>query len=264
MDEIKGKKLILLLDYDGTLTPIVSRPELAVLSDDMRGVLKKTAKKHPLAIISGRSLEDVKKLVDVENIYYAGNHGFEISNNIKKLVDVENMCHIQNHGFEISDEKIVHPEAEKAKPIINKICRKTQKKLSHIKGSIVENKGDTASVHYRMVSDNDFPVLEKIFNEVISFYVNEGKIRITKGKKVFEIRPNIEWDKGKAVKWVMDVLGKKGTPVYIGDDQTDEDAFIALKNKGVTTLVSEKTRSTNAEYYLRNVDEVKKFLESLL
>ncbi|MBU2565687.1 MAG: trehalose-phosphatase, partial [Candidatus Thermoplasmatota archaeon] len=106
LDKIKNKKLILLLDYDGTLTPIVSRPELAVLSDDMRDVLKKIAKRYPLAIISGRSLEDVKKLVDVENIYYAGNHGFEITN----------------------DVKLVNPDAEKIKPVINEICRKMQKR----------------------------------------------------------------------------------------------------------------------------------------
>ena len=242
LDKIKNKKLILLLDYDGTLTPIVSRPELAVLSDDMRDVLKKIAKRYPLAIISGRSLEDVKKLVDVENIYYAGNHGFEITN----------------------DVKLVNPDAEKIKPVINEICRKMQKRLIHIKGSIVENKGLTASVHYRMVSNDDFIELEKIFDEVAASYVKDGKIRITKGKKVFEIRPNIEWDKGKAVEFVIDAIGKKGTPVYIGDDRTDEDAFTILKDKGITVLVSEKIKETNAEYYLRNVDEVKIFLEGLL
>ena len=242
LDEIRNKKILLLLDYDGTLTSIVSHPELAVLSDDMRNVLKRIAEKYPTAIISGRAIDDVKNMVKVENIYYAGNHGFEISN----------------------DVKLVNPDAEKIKPVINKICRKMQKKLIHIKGSIVENKGVTASVHYRMVPDDDFAELEKIFKGVIASYVEKGKIRITKGKKVFEIRPNVEWDKGKAVKWVIAVLEKKGTPVYIGDDRTDEDAFIALKNRGITVLVSEKIKKSNVEYYLRNVDEVKIFLEGLL
>ena len=242
LDKIKNKKLILLLDYDGTLTPIVSRPELAVLSDDMRDVLKRIAKRYPLAIISGRSLDDVRDMVNVDGIYYAGNHGFEISN----------------------DRKLMHPEAEKTKPVIAEICERMQEKLGYIKGSIVENKGVTASVHYRMVSDDDFIEMEKIFNEVIVPYVEKGGIKITHGKKVFEIRPNIEWDKGKAVEFVIDAIGKKGTPVYIGDDRTDEDAFTALKDKGITVLVSEKIKETNAEYYLRNVDEVKSFLEGLL
>jgi len=242
LDEIRNRSLLLLLDYDGTLTPIVSRPEYAVLSDDVRNVLKKIAEKHPIAVISGRAVDDVKNMVKVENIYYAGNHGFEITN----------------------DVRFVNPGAEKVKPVINDICRKMEKKLAHIKGSIVENKGVTASVHYRMVSANDFIELEKIFDEVVASYVEEGEIRITKGKKVFELRPNIEWDKGKAVEWVIDAIGKEGIPVYIGDDRTDEDAFIALRNKGVTALVSEKRKETNAEYWLRNVDEVKSFLEGLL
>jgi len=242
LDEIRNRSLLLLLDYDGTLTPIVSRPEYAVLSDDVRNVLKKIAEKHPIAVISGRGVDDVKNMVKVENIYYAGNHGFEITN----------------------DVRFVNPGAEKVKPVINDICRKMEKKLAHIKGSIVENKGVTASVHYRMVSANDFIELEKIFDEVVASYVEEGEIRITKGKKVFELRPNIEWDKGKAVEWVIDAIGKEGIPVYIGDDRTDEDAFIALRNKGVTALVSEKRKETNAEYWLRNVDEVKSFLEGLL
>ena len=242
LDEIRNRSFLLLLDYDGTLTPIVSRPELAVLSEDMRDVLKKIAEKYPTAIISGRAIDDVKNMVKVENIYYAGNHGFEISN----------------------DRKLANPDAEKTRVVINEICRKMQKNLIHIKGSIVENKGVTASVHYRMVPDDDFAELEKIFKGVIASYVEKGKIRITKGKKVFEIRPNVEWDKGKAVKWVIAVLEKKGTPVYIGDDRTDEDAFIALKNRGITVLVSEKIKKSNAEYYLRNVDEVKIFLEGLL
>lgn len=242
LDKIRNKKLLLLLDYDGTLTPIVSRPEYAVLSDDMRNVLKKIAKKYSTAVISGRAIDDVKNMMKIENIYYAGNHGFEITN----------------------DTKLMNPEAEKTKPVIAEICEQMQRRIGHIKGSIVENKGVTASVHYRMVPDDDFAELEKIFNGVITSYVEEGKIRITKGKKVFEIRPNIEWDKGKAVSWVIDAIGKKGLPVYIGDDRTDEDAFIALKNKGITVLVSEKIKKSNAEYYLRNVDEVKIFLEGLL
>ena len=242
LDKIRNKNLLLLLDYDGTLTPIVLRPELAVLSDDMRDVLKRIAKKYPLAIISGRSLDDVRDMVNVDGIYYAGNHGFEISN----------------------DVKLVNPDAEKIKPVIAEICEQMQSKIGHIQGSIVENKGITASVHYRMVLENDFLELEKIFKGVIASYVEKGKIRITKGKKVFEIRPNVEWDKGKAVKWVIAVLEKKGTPVYIGDDRTDEDAFIALKNRGITVLVSEKIKKSNVEYYLRNVDEVKIFLEGLL
>ncbi|MDI6888183.1 MAG: trehalose-phosphatase [Methanocellales archaeon] len=237
-------KILLLMDYDGTLTPIVDRPELAVLSDDVRDVLKQTSKRYPTAIISGRSLKDIKNMVKVKEIYYAGNHGFEIS------------------GPEI---ELIKDEAKLAKPVILKICNELQEKLSHMNGAIVENKGLTASVHYRLVSKNDFPELKKVFEELTKPYLERGDIKITSGKKVFEIRPNVDWDKGRAVLWIMNALNiKDGLAIYMGDDKTDEDAFLALKNKGITILISERTKKSNAKYFLRDVSDVKAFLGRLI
>ncbi|MDI6903152.1 MAG: trehalose-phosphatase [Methanocellales archaeon] len=233
---------LLLMDYDGTLTSIVDRPELAVLSDDMRDVLRKISKRYPIAIISGRSLADIKNLVEVKGICYAGNHGFEIS----------------GPGIELTKG-----EAERSKLTVQKVCSDMQKRLARIKGAIVENKGLTASVHYRLVSDADFQELERIFGEVTKPHL--GEIKITRGKKVFEIRPNIDWDKGKAVLWIIDALKASAErAIYIGDNHTDEDAFLALKDKGITILVSEKLKTSNAKYFLRNVSEVKIFLEKLI
>jgi len=138
-----------------------------------------------------------------------------------------------------------------------------QKRLARIKGAIIENKGLTASVHYRLVSNADFQELERIFGEVTKTHL--GEIKITRGKKVFEIRPNIDWGKGKAVLWIIDALRASAErAIYIGDDHTDEDAFLALKDKGITILVSEKLKTSNAKYFLRNVSEVKIFLEKLI
>ena len=235
-------KTLLLMDYDGTLTSIVDRPELAVLSDDMRDVLRKISKRYPIAIISGRSLADIKNLVEVKGICYAGNHGFEIS----------------GPGIELTKG-----EAERSKLTVQKVCSDMQKRLARIKGAIIENKGLTASVHYRLVSNADFQELERIFGEVTKPHL--GEIKITRGKKVFEIRPNIDWDKGKAVLWIIDALKASAErAIYIGDDHTDEDAFLALKDKGITILVSEKLKTSNAKYFLRNVSEVKIFLEKLI
>lgn len=236
--------LLLLLDYDGTLTPIVARPELAVLSDEMREVLKQASKCYRVGVISGRSLENVKDLVKISEVYYAGNHGFEISGPALELVK---------------------REAERAKPVISTICQEMTTRLKHISGAIVENKGLTASVHYRLVVDADLQELNRIFDEVIKPHLESGTIRVTRGKKVFEIRPNIDWDKGKAVLWMIDSLKAKGPPIYVGDDRTDEDAFLALKKKnGITILVTEEAKESNAKYFVKNVDEVKKFLEKLI
>ncbi len=235
----------LLLDYDGTLTPIVGRPELAILSPDMKELLKRIAQRYTLGIISGRSMDNLKKLVGIEGIYYVGNHGFEIS------------------GPEV---ELVKPEAKHVAPTLVKLCGELKKELNHIKGVIVEDKGPTASVHYRLVAEDESERVKKLFEKTVKSYVDSGEIKILHGKKVFEIRPNVEWDKGKAVLWIMSVVDPKGelTPIYIGDDRTDEDAFLALKNKGVTILVSEQPKKSHAKFYLKNVDGVKTFLDKLV
>jgi len=238
------KGVILLLDYDGTLVPIAKRPELAILPPDMRALLKSLARRFLVAIISGRSLGEVKKLVGVKGIYYVGNHGLEIDGPRTKLL---------------------RSEAKRIRPFIAEICTRLRKNLGVISGAIIEDKGLTASIHYRLVVRRELPSLKNIFGKIVGPYVNSGKIRVTHGKKVFEIRPNIEWDKGKAVLWVIDVVDPNGklVPVYIGDDRTDEDAFLALKNKGVTVLVSEKRKKSHATFFLKNVPEVKTFLKNL-
>ncbi len=236
---------LLLFDYDGTLTPIVERPELAILSPDMKELLKRVSQHYTLGIISGRSLADVKRLVGLEGIYYAGNHGFKI---IGPRVE------------------LVKPEAERVRPTLVKLCEELREKLDNIKGAIVEDKGLTASVHYRLVAEEEFVHLKNIFERAVGPHIDSGVVKITHGKKVFEIRPNVEWDKGKAVLWISGVVDPKGElkPIYVGDDQTDEDAFSALKEKGVTILVSEGPIESNAKYFVKNVDEVKTFIEKLI
>jgi alpha,alpha-trehalase len=236
---------ILLFDYDGTLTPIVERPELAVLHPGMRKLLRSLVKHYKVAIISGRSLADIKKMVGPAGIYYAGNHGFEISG---------------------PKTRLALPQAKCARPTIHKICRELKSMSRGIEGVIIEDKGVTASVHYRLVARSKIKILKETFNEVVKPYVRSGGVRVTVGKKVFEIRPNVEWDKGRAVLWIINVADpkKKLIPLYFGDDQTDEDAFLALKDKGVTVLVSKKQKKSHAKFFLRDVGEVKMFLEKLV
>jgi len=247
--KVFGKSLragaILLLDYDGTLVPIAEKPELAILPTDMRALLNSLAKRFRIAIISGRSLDEVKNLVGVREIYYVGNHGFEIDG---------------------PGTRLLRSEAKRARPSIAKICARLRESLGAISGAIVEDKGLTASIHYRQVARKELRRMKNIFEKVVKPYVNSGRIRLIRGKKVFEIRPSTVWDKGKAALWIIDVIDpkKKLTPVYIGDDRTDEDAFLALKDRGITVLVSKRPRKSNAKFFLKNVAEVKKFLSDLV
>jgi trehalose 6-phosphate phosphatase len=238
--------VLLLLDYDGTLSPIAGRPELADLPADTRQLLEALAQKRrlALAIISGRALADLKQKVGVDNIIYAGNHGLEIE------------------GGGIS---FVNPEAEEAKPLLSRLHGELSRALGAIRGVLVEDKELTLSVHYRQVAEGKSAEVREIFEGVTGDAARGGKIEITQGKKVYEVRPAVTWDKGNVVE--MLIGQEKGTlPVYLGDDLTDEDGFQAVEGYkgGVSVFVGEEDHPSSARYFLRSTQEVAKFLSLLL
>jgi len=244
-NRLSDKSIPLFLDYDGTLTPIAETPEKAVISREAKDLLNKLSKKShcSVAIISGRSLSDIKGLVGLKDIIYAGNHGLEIE------------------GPKIKFESQVSP---RLKSIIRHIYEDAVSKFSKIKGVLIEDKGLTISVHYRLVDEKDTQEFLSIFNEITDSYIVRSKIKINTGKKVYEIRPPVMWDKGKVVLWLLAkqqfLLEKNNIlPIYIGDDVTDEDAFKVLKNKGLTIFVGEQGNS-EAQYYLKTIEEVTEFL----
>lgn len=248
--KIEGKVVILCLDYDGTLTPIVAMPDDALLPIENKSILESLAK-NPLcllAIVSGRALADVKEKVNIKNIMYIGNHGLEIDGpqlHFKSLASLQ--------------EKVS----------LDRLKNELDKGLSSIEGVWIEDKGLTLSVHYRKVHEADEPLVKKIFQKICSPYVIEKRIRITEGKKVLEIRPPIEWDKGNALLWLLtkerlahepEHRSADVVPIFIGDDVTDEDALAAIAGKGVGVVVGEGSHS-KAEYFLNNTHEVTAFLK---
>ncbi len=239
----KRKKIALFLDYDGTLTPIVDRPEWATLSEEMRDIVKNLSERFVVAIVSGRKREEVQKLVGVEGVFYAGSHGMDIK------------------GDRFS---MIHPQVEKLVPVISQINKILVNKLGDIKGVIIENKTFSIAVHYRLVEDRFFSRIKDTVEEIVK---RDSRLYMMCGKKVFEIMPNIRWDKGKAVRWLMQVLGineEEWIVIYIGDDTTDEDAFRLLRTRGVSVLVSSIPKISSADYYLKSVDEVKVFLGGMI
>jgi len=247
LDEVKSllaKELLIFLDYDGTLTPIVDTPDKAILSKDMKDVLIKLSNKFHVAIVSGRATDDVRQKVGLENLFYAGSHGFEI--------------------YKPNGTVKINEDAAAVREDIKKISSELADKLKSISGALVEDVKYTVSVHYRLVADKDFEFLQKCVDDVILKYPN---LRKTLGKKVFEIRPNIDWHKGKAVEWILDFwefASAEYCPVYIGDDVTDEDAFKVLEDKGLSIVVSEKQRQSAAQYRIKDVDEVKDVLQRFI
>ncbi len=240
---IRNRRVVVFLDYDGTLTPIVERPDLAVMSDEMRETLKILADCCPVLVISGRARSDVEHLVDLQGIVYAGSHGFDIA------------------GPE--GTAIQHEEGRDYIPSIKQAADELHRRLAPIEGVIVENKTYAIAVHFRMVRPGDEGRVEQIVDNVLA---QHRHLRKTGGKKIFELRPDIDWDKGKAVLWLLDALGLNGedvVPVYLGDDITDRDAFKALRAKGLSFLVSEQLLSDYADYRLYDTAEVRTFLSEL-
>jgi len=148
--------------------------------------------------------------------------------------------------------------------VIAEIHKKLAAGTKPIKGVLVENKGLSETVHYRMIDEKDLPRLRGIFEEIVGFYLSSGRIKTAENKKTLEVLPNTEWDKGKMVlKLSGSYAGGDALPVYVGDDRTDEDAFKAVKKCGIPILVSETPKRSHARYYLKDADEVVRFLEML-
>jgi alpha,alpha-trehalase len=244
VQEIAGRsgRLAIFLDYDGTLTAIVSDPKKALLSDSMRQTLQALVMRASVAVLSGRDLDDVRKRIAIDAIVYAGSHGFDIA----------------------GPRGLRRQEATKFLPPLDAAEKELREKLAGIAGALIERKRFSIAAHYRNVNESDFPELERIVSEIAA---RHRELRTMEGKKVYELLPNTDWDKGKAALWLLENLGLehgKVRPIYIGDDRTDEDAFRSLGQRGTGILVSEEPRSTAARYALKNPAEVERFLQELI
>lgn len=249
-DRLAGRKPALFLDYDGTLTAIVSRPEDAVLTDEARAIVREVAGRLPVAVVSGRDRPDVEKLVGIDGLIYAGSHGFD--------VELPEGGQLQNPISGNWTETLDACEA------------RLHEGLDPIKGALVERKKFSIACHYRLVNDDDYPRFRDVLDTVEADFPD---LQEKTGKKVFELQPNIDWHKGKCVLWLIDALKLNRpdvAPMFFGDDVTDEDAFRALQavDGGLGVVVSGPEdngtdRVTAAAYRVADPDEVLMLLRRL-
>ena len=240
----EAKHILLLIDYDGTLTPIVQRPELAHLLPQMKECLQELAGNVclTLGIISGRTLEDLQQRVGVDGIIYVGNHGLEIK------------------GPGVS---FVNPAAKQAVPLLHSLWQDISKAIAGIKGARIDNKGLTLSLHYRLVDEPQLDELNHIFSEMVKTPLASGQIRITPSKKAYDIRPAVDWDKGKAIEFITQKFNGRNKPLmlFLGDDVTDYDGFHMVdKNGGISIFVGDASANPPAQYFLQSPQEVHRFL----
>ncbi|KAL5163980.1 putative trehalose-phosphate phosphatase J [Glycine soja] len=219
IDASKGKQIVMFLDYDGTLSPIVDDPDRAFMSDSMRKTVRKLARCFPTAIVTGRCKDKVYNFVRLAELYYAGSHGMDIKGPTRSSK-------------------------------YNKVYQQLVEKTKSTPGALVENNKFCLSVHFRCVDEKKWSELARQVKSVLKEY---PKLRLTQGRKVLEIRPTIKWDKGKALEFLLESLGLANCsdvfPVYIGDDRSDEDAFKKLRDRGqgFGILVSKFPKDTSDE-----------------
>ncbi len=238
--ELRGRRPLLFLDYDGTLTPIRRRPEEARLSDIVRHLLERLAASTPVAVVSGRDLGVIRDMVGLDALVYAGSHGFDIAG---------------PGGL-----RLEHPEAQRFLPALDAAEQALRAELAGIDGALIERKRFTVAAHYRLVAAAE---RKKLASQVKAIARRHPDLLLTAGKMVHELRPRLDWDKGRAVLWLLDALGPAAAaavPIYLGDDVTDEDAFRALRGRGIGIQVSARPRRTAAGYRLAGPAEVRRFL----
>ncbi|CAI9093773.1 OLC1v1029344C1 [Oldenlandia corymbosa var. corymbosa] len=265
MSRAKNSRIVIFLDYDGTLSPIVDDPDRAFMSADMRLAVRNVAKHFPTAIISGRSRDKVYELVGLTELYYAGSHGMDIMFPDSGSQSI-NHTSVTKSTDQSKEVNLFQPASEFL-PMIDEVFRTLVENTKDIKGAKVENHKFCTSVHYRNVAEKSWPIIAQRVHDVLNNY---PRLRLTHGRKVLEVRPVIDWDKGKAVEFLLESLGLGDKndllPIYIGDDRTDEDAFKVLRegSRGYGIIVSTVPKESKAFFSLRDTSEVKDFLEALV
>jgi trehalose 6-phosphate phosphatase len=245
--ELRGaSRLLVLSDLDGTLIPIRTRPDLAVMDRRTRTVLRRVARAPGvrLGIVSGRKLSALRRAVGLPGLVYVGNHGLELA---------------------VPGRTMVVPAARKSAALIARLGREIAGAVRGIRGAFVEPKGYTLSVHWRGVSARDARRFHRAVESIVRPWLAKRAVRVTPGKRVIEVRPPVEWDKGSAVDWLARRWRHgRGELMYFGDDRTDEDAFRAVNRRGgVTVHVGPRVRSTAARWRLDGPRDVVKMLEQL-
>lgn len=241
-----GRSLLLMTDYDGTLTPHVPDPAEARLAPRVQRHLSALARTPQvrLAIVSGRDLADVTARVGVAGAVYAGCHGLQVD----------------GPGIAFS-----HPEAVAQQRTVQALSGALALRLAGIAGVRVEPKRLGITVHYRDVPDEARRLVGVELEQAIEH--EGGRLKIFHGTKAIEILPQVAWSKGHCAKqirdWALQTLPKPMLSVYMGDDWTDELAFEALVGQAITVRVGSPDLVSRATYRLDDVDAVHELLERL-
>ena len=250
VERLAGRRPAVFLDYDGVLTPIVDRPEHALISAGMRDTVRALAGRCPVCVVSGRDRQVVQELMGIDDLVVAGSHGFDI--------------------WSPSEGTITHDAGSGFEDRISDASDRLRTELGSIPGVVIESKRASVAVHYRLVNPDEHARIGAVVDTLLT--ERPEQFKVTPGKKVYELQPKIDWNKGRAVLYLLETLGLDTAdvvPLYLGDDITDEDAFRALRGLGVGIIVGHAAdpevagRATAADFVLASTTEVERFLSRL-
>jgi trehalose-phosphatase len=236
-----ASSVALFLDFDGTLSPIAPRPELAAIDPQIKSTIERLKRIGgvQIAIVSGRQLSDVRNRAGIDGIIYAGNHGLQI--------ETDTLC-------------FQEPRAESLRLELRRLVLRLEQLLSDATGVLIEQKGLGIAVHYRQVHES---LHEWVKSSVRDTACRSRVFTCMDGKMVVDVRPCVDWNKGHAVRWILEHNAPLNSlPIYVGDDTTDEDAFSALAGNSLTIRVGHDP-DTHAHFWVPNVSAVRNFLTSL-
>ncbi|MCB1849329.1 MAG: trehalose-phosphatase [Gammaproteobacteria bacterium] len=242
-NQLAGKRPVLFLDYGGTLTPVLPRSEDVRIPKKTRRILRKAARLMPVTLVSGRDVEEICAQTGLHELCYAGSHGLDI------------------RGRDIHLEL---PEGDEALQDLDRAMEALTPQLGKIPGVTVGRKRFAIVVHY---PQQDADSAERVATAIKQTQALLPRLKITGGKEVFELLPAIDWDKGRAMNWLLSELGLDSAdvlPIYIGDDVTDEAAFLQLRDKGIGILVADRPQPSAASFRVNNPEEVLNLLKDLV
>ena len=257
LDRLQGSsRIFLFLDYDGTLVPIAPTPEQAVPSLKTLRLLEKlcSAKTLRVAVVSGRTLEELENLLPVSGLILVGVHGAEV-----KIPTSHGFC-LRGALMSTGQEKFPQ-DREKSIQGLALLAEATKKLIIDRKGFLLEEKGLALALHYRLASPVEAEAVLAEFQNLWQELIENHNLEVIYGKKVVEIRPQ-----GINKRLAVEALWPSwpgSAPVYIGDDTTDEDGFQAVVGKGLGVLVGEEERPTAASFRLKNPEDVIEFLQEM-
>lgn len=242
---LRGRPAMVFLDFDGTLSPIVTDPAEAAMPEPEREAVAALAARVPVAVVSGRDLDDVRRRVGLTGLWFVGGHGTAVAG---------------PDGREIDDTS--GAASDRSAALLDAAEQELRRRLPGVDpGVTVERKHSSIAVHYRRAPQ----ALRRVRAAVEGAVAALPELQLTAGRAVFELRPSGAWDKGTAVRWLLEQGAGAGNalPVYLGDDTTDETAFRAIEADGVGVLVAGVATGTAAHYQLRSRQRVVPFLERL-